>query len=254
MERGERARHYCFLLGGYDLEMLEIRNILELNAQKYIDLKLAWGARLSAYSGYLNDTWHFIGIELVEDMKKPRYYTAIDHHNEFSGNPASIEQVADLLGIELNRYQLLVAANDEAYIGGMEAMGASKDEIRQIRKADRKAQGVTAIDEEMAEKSIEHNLTRAGDLLLVEALTPRFSVITDRLYPFKKLLITWQNQLAYYGKGKDSIALRYNELIKQGKAYHGGTQNGFFGLVNGVFTTEQVVKIRDEIIDLITRE
>lgn len=253
MGRGEEDTDYCFLLGGYDLEMLEIRKILEAQEQKYIDLKLAWGAKLSAYSGYLNDTGHFVGIELVEDMVKPRHYKAIDHHNEYSGNPSAIEQVADLLNIELNRYQKLVAANDKAYISGMEALGATKDEIAEIREADRRVQGVTAYDEEMAEKSIEHYLERIHDLLLVEALTPRFSAITDRLYPFRKLLITFQYQLVYYGEGKEKIVRNFDELIKQGKAYHGGTKNGFFGLVNGAFTIKETREIRNIIIGLITK-
>jgi hypothetical protein len=253
MGRGEEDTVYCFLLGGYDLEMLEIRKILEAEEQMYIDLKLAWGAKLSAYSAYLNDTGHFVGIELVEDMEKPRHYKAIDHHNEYSGNPSAIEQVADLLNIELNWYQKLVAANDKSYIGGMDAMGATQDEIAEIRKADREAQGVTAYDEEMAKKSIKHYLERLHDLLLVEALTPRFSAITDRLYPFRKLLITFQDQLVYYGEGKEKIVKNFDELIKQGKAYHGGTKNGFFGLVNGAFTIKETREIRNIIIGLITK-
>lgn len=252
MGRGEENTDYCFLLGGYDLEMLEIRKLLVTNNQKYIDLKLSWGAKLSAYSAYLNDTGHFVGIELVEDMEKPRHYKAIDHHNEYSGNPSAIEQVAELLGIELNRYQHLVAANDKAYISGMEAMGATQDEIAEIRKADREAQGVSDYDENMAGKSILHHLIRIDDLLVVEALTPRFSAITDRLYPFRKLLITFQDQLVYYGEGKWKIVKNFDGYVKQGKAYHGGTETGFFGLVNGAFTIKEAREIRNIIIGLIT--
>jgi hypothetical protein len=47
---------YSFFLGGYDLEMLEIRKILESCGYKenedFFDKKLKWGAKLSEY---LND-------------------------------------------------------------------------------------------------------------------------------------------------------------------------------------------------------
>jgi hypothetical protein len=249
----ERGVKYHFLLGGYDLEMLEIRQLLELYHEKFTDFHLSWGAKLSAYAGFFNEEEYFAGIELVEDVKPPKHFTAIDHHNINSQKPSAIEQVADILGIELNHYQRLVAANDKGYIPAMEQMGATKEEILDIRQKDRLAQGVTLIDEELAELSIKQHLSKTGELLIVESLTPRFSAITDRLFPFHSLLVTFQNQLVFYGNGKEDLIIRFHELISQGKAYYGGRDNGFFGLVNAAFSESEVVEIRNHIVELLTK-
>ncbi len=218
---------YRFLLGGYDLEMVVIRQLLEEHGIPFYDRNLAWGARLSAYQDVFNGQDHFVGVELIEDTELPKHYTNIDHHNENSHRSSAIEQVAKLLGIELNCYQQLVAANDKGYIPAMEAIGASKKEIDEIRRADRKAQGVTDEDETLAVKSIESNLIKAGGLLVVESLTPKFSCITDRLFPFKKLLIGFENHFVYYGEDTQRLIETYRQLIEDKKAYYGGINNGF---------------------------
>ena len=44
--------NYLFLIGGYDLEMLEIVRLLEENEQQYVDKKLGWSTKLSDYVGF----------------------------------------------------------------------------------------------------------------------------------------------------------------------------------------------------------
>jgi len=151
---GRSMNQYRFLLGGYDLEMVTIRQLLEEHNYIFHDNHLAWGACLSAYKDILNNEEHFVGIELIEDIELPANYTGIDHHNENNDRPSAIEQVAELLGIELSRYQQLVAANDRGYITAMKAAGASNQDIEEIRRKDRAAQGVTEMDELLAEYQI----------------------------------------------------------------------------------------------------
>lgn len=171
-----------FLIGGHDLEMTEIIKILEKQEIRYFDYQLTWGARLSAYRGQFDQAHTFVGVELIEDCKPPQDYIPIDHHNKNSDKPSSIEQVAELLGVELTRYQQLVAANDKGYITAMQEMGATQDEIDEIRNADRKAQGVTEKDEKLAAESIEKHQHKIGNVIIIESLTPKFSAITYRLY------------------------------------------------------------------------
>ncbi len=242
------TKKYRFLLGGYDLEMVAIKQLLEANDCLYEDRNLAWGARLSAYIGLLNNHETFVGIELVEDINPPEHYIAIDHHNLNSDKPSSIEQVAKLLGVSLNRYQQLVAANDSGYIPAMLQAGAKEDEILQIRQADRRAQGVSEDDEDLAISSIEKKLNRYGELLVIESLTPKFSAITDRLYPFEKLLIAFDNHFVYYGKGTAQLIEKYRPLIEDKKAYYGGLDKGFFGLDKKSFTTEEANRLKLEVI------
>ncbi|MEX0967663.1 MAG: hypothetical protein WD077_10520 [Bacteroidia bacterium] len=117
---------YVFLLGGHDLEMAEIRKLLEQHSLPYHDGGLSWNnATLSAYKDIWDDQRFFVGIELREDISPPPKYISIDHHNERSDEPASIAQVAKLLGITIDRWQQLVAANDRGFIPAMERMGAT---------------------------------------------------------------------------------------------------------------------------------
>lgn len=242
---------YVYLLGGHDLEMLEIRKMLYTCGKIYNDCHLSWDtAKLSAYTSLLNTTDHFVGIELVTDIAPPPNYTLIDHHNEKAGKPSAIEQVAEMLGIQLTRDQQLVAANDSGYIPAMEAMGATPEEIADIRRRDRKAQGVTEDDERLAEKSIRDYLTTEKGITVVKSLTSKFSTITDRLYPYDRLLIYTDKELNYYGTDVSRLIVKFDDFIKQNKAYSGGGENGFFGVteegmkVSGFITTvHQIINL-----------
>ena len=241
-----------FLLGGRDLEMLEIAKLLTQNNIPFFDKQLSWGATLSAYNESFTKFSEFEtvwGIELTEDVEKnaiPPNYRTIDHHNASQHLPASIEQVAHILGVKLNHYQQLVAANDKGYIPAMQAMGANNQEIELIRRHDRAAQGVTEQDEQLAEKSLTENKRQIADVIVVKSLTPKFSTICDRLYPTQKLIVYTDTELNYYGIGKQRLVEHYKTEIENNKAYHGGGENGFFGLPNTEINEEvisQIVKL-----------
>jgi hypothetical protein len=229
---------FVFLLGGHDIEMIEIRKILSSNNILCFDNNLQWNnAQLSQYKNVLNDHDFFVGVELITDLDPPEKYTLIDHHNENAGKPSAIEQVATLLEIKLTRDQQLVAANDRGYIPTMLEMGATPEEIAGIRRRDREAQGVTDEDERLSEESIRENLSVEKGITVVKSLTSRFSTITDRLYPCDRLLIYTDTELTYYGEGVSQLIRAFDDLIKLHKAYSGGGETGFFGL------TEEGIKI-----------
>ncbi|PIQ46620.1 MAG: hypothetical protein COW04_01135, partial [Deltaproteobacteria bacterium CG12_big_fil_rev_8_21_14_0_65_43_10] len=162
------SNKYVFFLGGYDAEMLEIRNTLEERGEWFYDRKLSWGAYLSAYKNEIDGLSADaipVFIELKLDVTPPKNFKIIDHHDEKTGKDkkTSIEQVADLLGIELNRRQQLISANDKGHIREMRKFCATDEEIVEIRALDRKAQGVTEDDERLAEKSIEEHIEKVTD-------------------------------------------------------------------------------------------
>ncbi|ABR54025.1 conserved hypothetical protein [Methanococcus vannielii SB] len=237
---------YLFLLGGHDLEMVEIRNILDENNIEYIDKNLSWGAKLSDYiASYdieikLNDkNTTLVSVELTNDSNMEiENLIEIDHHNEKADFPAAIEQVAKLLNIKLTREQLLIAENDKGYIPKMIEFGATKEEIAEIRKLDRMMQGVTDEDEKLAVESIKDKKTIDG-IILVESKTSKFSPVVDRLYPFEKLLIYTENNLTYYGKHAKLLGKKYSEILND-KVYFGGQGEGYFG-ISGEKITEQLL-------------
>ena len=248
-----------FLLGGYDLEMLEIKKILKKHKRTFFDKQLSWdNALLTNYQEVIaqygnKHDYLLYGIELRNTgiNSLPGNYQLIDHHNEYIDRPSALEQVATLLAISLNRHQQLVAANDHYYIPGMLKLNATGEEIAQIRQADRKAQGVTEKDELLASKAIE-NKKLLGDVTVVEALSFAFSPICDRLYPYKKLLLYTSQNLMYYGENKYKLVNAFQKEITLGKMFHGGNDSGFFGIAKGYYNREEILNFIETIINIVS--
>jgi len=245
-EKNFSGSQYCFLLGGYDLEMLEIKKLLESHGQRFIDHQLSWGAKLSSYASMFDASTHFIGVELIEDRQPPKNYTAIDHHGKSSVKNSAIEQVAHLLGIELNHYQQLVAANDKGYIPAMKCLGASDNEIALIRNRDRAAQGVSEAVEQQAEEEVQ-NLTLREGVYVLQTTLQHFSALVDRIEK-RPLIVYRDDALIYYGHKVDS--LRKSFTCNDSECYYGGNPLGYFGLTKDFFSTHDIDLTIEEIIAL----
>lgn len=234
-----------FLLGGHDLEMLTIRNVLDKEGVKYADHGLQWdNALLSSYRQELKEAcdkgWTVWGIELQEDIPVPPSYKRIDHHNDLVHLPCALEQVLDILHLPSDRYLRLVAANDKAYIPGMLQLNATAEEIENIRRADRKAQGVTIEDELLAEKAVAENCEKVGDLLIVRALSARFSPVCDRLFPYRSLLVYTENEWIYYGEGAMRVQKCFKDDFVSGKLFCGGGEKGYVGIKCGAYSSDEI--------------
>jgi hypothetical protein len=247
-----------FLLGGYDLEMLEIKKMLEKHKITYFDKKLSWDNALlinyqEVIAQYGNKHDYLLyGIELRNTgiNSLPGNYQLIDHHNEYIDRPSALEQVADILQIPLTRNQQLKAANDKGYIPAMKLLGATNKEINTIRQQDRKAQGVTEKDELLSSKAIE-NKKLLGDVTVIEALSFAFSPICDRLYPYKKLLLYTSQNLMYYGENKYKLVNTFQKEIALGKMFHGGNDSGFFGIAKGYYNREEILNFVETIKNIV---
>ena len=202
----------------------------------------------------------------------------IDHHvyanDDRSNEKSSIEQLAEEFNHELSHYEKLVAANDKAYIPGIEAelkeQGCPddiiEDMIQRIRQEDRAAQGITSFQEHEAEFAISQTMQITdNDLYIVTMDHSKTSTVTDRLYGCydNLLIITYDtdtadtrdavsyvneknyttNELNFFGSG---------EICKQLQQEYGGWSggdletSGFWGL-SGDITPE----LRDEITNFI---
>jgi len=230
-----------FFLGGYDLEMITIKNILEKHNINFIDKKLSWGAKLSDYKDELEKykDWTIYGIELEKDINPPNNYIEIDHHNTNDFKPSSLEQVANILDIILSREEKLICANDSNYIKGMEKLGASKAEIEHIRQKDREAQGVTKEDENLAEKSLQ----KAKDNIIY-AYTNTFSPISDKAYfKYKNYIIYNGEEIVFYGYQKEFILdFLSKQNIPNDAIYYGGGELGFVGIKQNLFS-KKILKL-----------
>lgn len=241
-------RRALFLLGGHDLEMLTIREILSSQGYEFIDKHLAWSnSKLSCYRREMARFWNDVpdgivcGIELENDLAiAAENYLPIDHHNEWANRQSALEQVLELLDLPLTRTYRLIAANDRRYIPGMVEAGATDEEVREIRLADRRAQGVTDEDERLAEQSVADHLERRGNLLVVRALGRRFSPICDRLYPYGSLLVYNAAEWTFYGRGAAAVKELLADEIRKGRVYSGGGEDGYIGGKAGQFTESEI--------------
>lgn len=226
-----------FFLGGYDLEMLEIKKILDSLHVRYEDKKLTWGAKLSEYQEFFDSDSNIYGIELEEDITPPANYTAIDHHGKNDHLASSLEQVAKLFNIKLTKEQKLIAANDSRYISGMRSLCATKAEIDEIRVKDRKVQGITQEDEEKARLSVE----KANSNIIFSQI-PYFTCISDLVYDkYDKYIIYDDTKIIFYGYNLGYIEKFLNSFgMTQESYYSGGGEFGFLGVRDDVLTKEKI--------------
>ncbi len=165
----------------------------------------------------------------------------IDHHFGRSGEPASLTQVIAFLrqlpgnireheksygspvsqtaaNIRANeieaaisfssatqRWMELVSANDARYIPGMMAIGATQEEIDQVRAFDRRAQGITCDQEAEGERAIGEK--KQFGRLTVNSKT---ATVADRIFgQYDQLLIlSGDGEVNFFGDGALCAELR----------------------------------------------
>lgn len=214
--------------------MLTIKKILEETGQDYVDNNLSWDdALLSKYADaltkYSSPEFQIYGIELREDVGLPANYHKIDHHNTFEKNPSALAQVCKLLGRQMNKEELLIAANDERYIPGMLSIGATKEEIERIRRKDRECQGITPEDEKYAEEALNCKIRNHFGLTYIYTKSTKFSPIVDKLFPTSRLFVYSDNEFTYYGERKEEYLKVVSEVFPDINFFKGGGDNGYFG-------------------------
>ncbi len=165
----------------------------------------------------------------------------IDHHvyggDDRSNKKSSIEQVAELIGVELSVEQQFIAANDKGFIPAMEQLAEAlwmsdeekSDMINHVRYFDRQAQGITHEQEIQAEDALKTNLYKyENGLIVVELPHSKCATVTDRLYGTydNLLIICGDGELDFYGDGKIC-----QDLQKQFEGWSGGNlpESGFWG-------------------------
>ena len=236
------------LLGGADLEMSAIRDLLSRHvpSDRILDKSLRWGARISDYTPEITNARlageHIVCIELADDLgftTIARDITWIDHHDARAGAnvPTSLEQLFQFLNCPANEWTRelqLIAANDRGHITAMQAIGASPSEIQRIRAADRAAQGITA-EEDAAGRQATCRAEQqcGGHLTVVHLPHSRSATVTDSLHRslggsgYQNLLILCSNETDFFGSG---VAVKALDAEFPG-GWHGGELpcNGFWG-------------------------
>ncbi len=202
------------------------------------------------------------GVELKGDS---RGAVNVDHHiygeDDRSNPKASIEQVAEIIGHELELEELFIAANDTGFIPGMEKLGEElgmrgediEGVIKSVRMKDRAAQGVTKEQEIEAEKAIEAlgKIDEKQKLIVVHMSHSKASTLTDRLYGLydNLLIISGDGETNFFGTTEYIEKLDKEFYIdkntwKGGDLEHG---NGYWG-EKGKASQKQIEEFTKKII------
>jgi len=208
---------FAFFLGGHDLEMETIRDLIRATGSAALfDKNLKWGAKASAYRDEIAEAvargLEPVLVELDDDLGLNSATIVVDHHGDRAGvsSPTSLHQVFDLLGLphsNWTRWHDLVAANDRGHIRELRKIGATEEEILRVRTADRAAQGVTNEDEIAGERALlEATRLADGRLLVVTLPHGHTFVVADRVElapnPPDGLLIISPDEVNFYGTGE----------------------------------------------------
>jgi len=235
-------KKYMFMLGGADAEMFAIRELLEGVGAEYADRQLSWGASVDSYEEEIAEALNAGKIPVCVELQGAETYgdqvITVDHHSygdiDYTNRPAAILQVCKLLGVEPNRHQQLIAANDSGYIPGMLAMGATPEEVAEIRKLDRAAQGITSAQEAEAERALQVR-EHADGVTIVRMEHSKCAPVTDVLFGTKDadslLIVCGDGERDYFGNG--AICQRLIEAFPTGWAGGSGLGDAegtaFFG-------------------------
>ena len=241
-----------------DGEAAEIFNVCREAGVEVIGKKLPWGVSVSDFSEEIAAAVSAgktpVLVEMVEDQPVPEGAIIVDHHNDRADRPAALLQVLDLLGLEPSRRQQLIAANDAAYIPGMEMLGASDQEVREIRAFDRKHQLVWNKEKTQVfnkfTPEVEAEAARAiNDREVINGVTvvrmghSATAAVTDALYSRETeqniLCLCGDGESDYFGNGKLCRLLQGNKTGKTAEGWDtfdhfggwtgGGEDFGFWG-------------------------
>lgn len=260
MERDKRL----WVVPSNDLEAKTIIEMLERNGENYIVTGQTWGASWEKLEEKVlfemgkaeENGLQIYGVELQGDSADA---INIDHHtygNDDRSNPkSSIEQVAEILGVELTIDEKFVAANDKGFIPAMEKLGEelgiSQEDLQEIisniRMRDRLAQGVTVEQEAEAQEAVEKlgEIKEKQKYILVDKLPhSKTSTITDRLYgKYENLLVTsTDGETNFYGTTQ--IIEMLNEKFPGG--WSGGQLEQGSGFWGGYADQETIKKAVEE--------
>lgn len=224
--------------------MITIRDLLQTECPELpvFDHQLDWGAKASDYTAEIERAFEQqrtpVLIELTLDLTLPtEKIVIVDHHGPLADRPAALEQIFKLLELpheKWTRHLALVAANDRGYTRAMAELGASREEMEQIRQLDRQAQGITAEQEQQGAEAVQHRRELAqGRLTIVDLPHDRAATVTDVLDErlggpdFENLLIDGEHSLMFFGIGE--MIRNLDEEFPGG--WYGGdlSASGFWG-------------------------
>lgn len=144
---------------------------------------------------------------------------------DFAENYVIKIQTAINFSSATQRWMELVAANDARYISGMLAIGATQEEINQVRSFDRRAQGITPAQEVEADRAIAEKEV-IGRLTVIHMYHSKTATVADRMFGQhdQLLILSGDGEANFYGDGALCA-----ELKQKFEGWNGGSGLGKSG-------------------------
>lgn len=258
-----------------DLEAKTIIEMLQREGEDFLVTGQTWGASWDKLEQEIKETIEkskeegkqVYGVELQGDSNGA---INVDHHiygeDDRSNPKSSIEQVAEILGVELTLDEQFVSANDKGAIQAMLKLGeelevSEKDLaeiVANIRMRDRQMQGITIEQEAQAQEAIDKlgEITEKQALIVIMDLPhSKMATITDKLYgKYDNLLITSQDgEVDLFGKTEmiEKLSERFPGGWTGGQLDQG---SGFWGIEVDKQNPKKMREIQSEIKDFINNE
>lgn len=136
----------------------------------------------------LKDTIVIVEMPSLKAEKRLSEYHSliiVDHHGYPSlginreNSRSSIEQVAELIGYELNHFEKGISINDQEYIYGLIKNDYSEEEIKEIRELDLQMQGYTAEQFRINLEDQQNPIFFKPDIYHYKSRIPKFSFLID---------------------------------------------------------------------------
>jgi hypothetical protein len=188
---------FKFFLGGDDGEMRRIAEILAAVGVDFVDAGLGWGAKGSDYGtavfeSAVQDGFTPVLIELELDCDLPEEAVIVDHHGDLSDQPPALIQVAEMIGHQMDRIDMIIAANDAGFYPGLlgqvkiPGMGrldpqASADEIAEVRGLNTLHTGERADQEAEIDQALASSVEKIGEIRVVRISHSKTGRVGDRM-------------------------------------------------------------------------
>lgn len=143
---------------------------------------------------YPPDFSNIYGVKLLDN-------TLCHTISTIHGHESSIEQVAEIIGVELSLEQQFIAANARDGVSGMEELAKlymmpdaqAREMIQKVKKLVRAANGITEEQELQAEEAIKNMITQENGLNIIHLPHNEYDTITDRISSSENILIICDN-------------------------------------------------------------
>ncbi len=221
------------------------------------DFSKIYGVELKGYS-FGNNIDHHYYCDKNWDTGEIIYKE--DRTKDENGKPkkSSIEQIAEIIGIELTLDQMFISANDRGFVEEMQRYGKSilmsseeiSAKIKDIRMREHEilaqVQGITPEMEQQAVEAINNAIFAEDGCMIVHMPHSKCATITDRIpeqeYNGGLLIISDDGEINYYGSVE-----KVGILTTVFGGWHGDISSGFtYWGCKGVDPEEVITRVTGE--------